>query len=356
MTTTIPAATLSAALSQAAKIVETRNTLPILACVRLGGGLLTTTNLEIEFQATIPALDFPPICVDAKRLLQMSQAASGDVKFTVEGSALKVQSGRQRWTLPTLPATDFPEMPVDDLCNPVELDLAGAASRLLWASENSLTRPMLAGVYLNAEAVKKGAVETRTVRLACANGSSLASLELGTKWPKGAPDVILPRQFCSILPDTGSVSWDERKVRYQSDGITITAKVIEGPFVDYRRIYKAPVEPVAVDVAGLLASVRGVRLASDAQQRKLRVTRGDGVLGLRIEGTSGFQGEAEVEADCSAGFETCVNADILVDCLGAIGAETVAIEQDEGSPTITFRPVASATGGSFSAIIMAMRH
>ena len=348
--TTIPAQTLAAALKGAAAIVETRNTIPLLACVRLtanGDGLtLTTTNLDLEYRVTLDATGDFDVCVHAKRLLAMASAASGDIALTPGANNLTVKAGRSRWVAPTLPAGDFPAMPFETLSPPIAINLAHASRRLLWAASNAPTQAHLSGVYLNAEKAK--------AVLVAADGYALASIATDIKWPKGAPDVILPRPFCAALPDgVGALSWDDRKVRFTTETATITASLVEGPFVDYRKVYKPPVEPIAVDVEGLAGAVRRVRIASDAQQRKLRVVRRDGALGLRIEGTSGFEGDEEVEADCAEGFETCVNADYLVSMLGAVEAETVAIEQEEGSPTISFRPVAG--GGGFSAIVMAMK-
>lgn len=348
--TTIPAQTLAAALKGAAAIVETRNTIPLLACVRMtatqDGLTLTTTNLDLEYRVTLDATGDFDVCVDAKRLLAMASAASGTITLTPGANQLTVKAGRSRWVAPTLPAGDFPAMPVDTLSSPITINLAHVSRRLLWAASTAPTQAHLSGVYLNAEKAKAVLVSV--------DGYALASIATDIKWPKGAPDVILPRPFCASLPDeAGQLSWDDRKVRFTTDTATITASLIEGQFVDYRKVIKPPVEPIAVDVEGLAGAVRRVRIASDAQQRKLRVARRDGALGLRIEGTSGFEGDEEVEADCADGFETCVNADYLVSMLGAVEAETVAIEQEEGSPTITFRPVAGGDG--FSAIIMAMK-
>lgn len=349
MTTTIPAATLSAALSQAAKIVETRNTLPILACVRIGGGEVVTTNLDIEYRQAVPELDFAPIAVDAKRLLAMAQAASGEVKLTPEASALKVQSGRSRWTLPTLPADDFPTLPATGLSKPMPVpDLTAIIRRTIWAASQEATRYYLQGVFLNNESGKARFVATGGAVLACA--------ESDVKWPKGAPDVIVPRGFCAALPDeAGSLAWNDRLIQWTAPGVTITAKLIEGTFPDYRRIFPAPNEPIAIDTAEFLATVRGVRLASDAKERKLRITRQAGALGLRIEGTSGFQGEADIACDGSEGFENCVNADFLVSALTAIEAETVAMEQSEPQAIMSFRAVASDPGINFTALVLPMR-
>lgn len=352
MTLAIPATALAAALSGASKVVETRNTIPILAMVRLEGAgdtlSLVTTNLDVEYRQSLSASgELEPCCVDAKRLSAMASAASGDITLTADGHALKVKSGRSRWTLPLLPADDFPVMPADKLSKPMAFDPGMIVKRLLWAASTDATRYYLNGVFMNAEA--------GNVRYVATSGYLITVLDDATKWPKGVPDVILSPAFLKALPDiAGTLEWDERKARYTAEGIAVTGKNIEGTFPDYRRIFSGvkPSDPFTVDADELLSAVRRVRLASDAKERKLRVTRKADMLALRIEGTSGFEGDAEVPADCTDGFETGVNADYLVGMLDALDTDVVAIEQSDLTGLIVMRP---ATGGGFTGALMPMR-
>lgn len=349
MTLTIPHTALASALSAASKVVEAKNMLPILAMARLsaidGALSITTTNLDVEFHQIIPCQgDLAPICVDAKRLAAMASSASKDITMSLEGSILTVKSGRSRWAAPTLVADDFPVMPVDDLCKPMAFDPGPLVKRLLWAAETSPTRPYLSGVYMD-----RG-------NLVATNGYVMPIIRGAVKPPKGAPSVILAAGFLKACPDVaGTLEWDAAKARFTAGGVTVTGKMIEGNFPDWERIIPEPCEPYAVGADELIDAIKRVRIASDEQQRKLRVTRGDGVLSVRIEGTSGFEGQEDVEADCSAGFEMGVNADFLVGMLTALDAEAVTIEQSAPNTTMVIRPTVQPAGQTVMGLVWPLR-
>lgn len=353
--TTIPASTLAAALKAASAIVETRKTIPILSMVRLQAStdslIVTTTNLDIEYRQTLEATGPSwSACVDAKRLAAMAGAASGDLSLSLDGNILTVKAGRSRWAAPALPVDDFPEMPVEKLCAPLSVKgLPNILRRTVWAASTEQTTFYLGGVYLDNEDGKLRVLATDRYRF--------ASIETQSKWPKDAPGVIVPTALVNAIKDAGdgSIAWDDRKLRFSSGAITITGKLIEGKFPNYRRVFPDPVEPYAVDADEFLAGVRRVRIASDAQQRKLRIKRGDGFIRLRIEGTASFEGEDEIQADCSDGFEAGINADYLIGMLTALEADSVAIEQAEPGSVFCFRPVAQSGDCRFSGLIFPLR-
>lgn len=351
---TIFATTLAAALKGAAAIVETKNTLPILAMVRLsasGGKLeIITTNLDVEYRQTLEAdikSDFA-CCVDAKRLAAMASAANANISMTLDKDILTVKSGRSRWAAPALPVDDFPVMPDETLSKPMPFTPAPIIRRLLWAASTEVSRYYLSGIFLNNEGGKAAFVTT--------DGHCLCVINGATKWPTKAPDVIIAPGFLKALPDeAGTLEWDDRKARFKAGDITVVGKVIDGTYPDYRRVIPNSCEPYAVDADDFIGAVRRVRIASDAQQRKLRISRKDGLLAVRIEGTSGFEGEEEVTADCADGFECGVNADYLVSMLQALEAESVTVEHPDAGTPMLFRPVSQKPDVSFLGVVMPMR-
>lgn len=383
MTITISASTLAGALKSAAAIVDIKNTLPILSMVRLTATpalsqpkkkkvpatlQITTSNLDIEYRQMLPAdideaMDF---CVDAKRLLAMASAAKGNLEIYAENyGVITIKAGRSRWEAPVLPATDFPVMSVDKLSPPMEVDprsLATIVRRTIWAVDES--RYYLAGMFMNDEGGKARYVTT--------DGKVATSIETEAAWPADAPNVIIPTKLANVIaeacadadaatPDV-KLEWDAAKLRFSYAGydecgpITITGKMVDGNFPDYRRIFpKDPVEPYAVGTEELRDAIRRVRIASDAKERKLRVARKDGGLAIRIEGTSGFEGAEEIPADCQDGFEAGFNADLFDKMLGAIDHETMAVEHAGPMDVALVRPMSQPAGMKFLGLVMTMR-
>lgn len=351
----IPATELAKALSAAASIVETKNMLPILAMVKLdaadGNLTVTTSNLDTEYRQTLPADIEAPFscCVDAGKLANMASAAKAAISMSLDGHILTVKSGRSRWAAPSLRSDEFPLMPVDKLSKPMAIDWS-FADRVTWAASKEVNRAYLSGMFMNDEAGKACYVST--------NGYRVAMVQSQSKWPKGAPDVIVPANLAKIIAGIGpgSLEWDNAKMRFIADGVTVTGKAIDGTFPDYRSLFnRVAGDLYAIDATEMLDAVRRVRIGSDAKERKLRITRKQGGLHLRIEGTSGFEGEEEIPADCEAGFETGVNADYLAAMLGALNTDSIAVTQDGPAGLMHFRPIAQSPDITFEGLLGPMR-
>lgn len=349
----IPHTALASALSRAEKIVESRNTIPILSMVRLEAEndqlLIVTTNLDIEFRQTVPCSgSLDACCVDAKRLAQMASVASKEISMELEGHTLTVKSGRSRWAAPVLRADDFPVMPTSDLSKPIQIDgaeLSSIIDRTVWAASTEVTRYYLGGVLLNDG------------NFVATTGQVLALIETDMEFH--GPDAIVPtallRAMQASSSGTVSLAWDDTKLRFECGDTVITGKLIEGRFPDYRRVIPGPCEAWAVDVNELSGAVKRVRIASDAKERKLHVRKGNNALHIKIEGTAGFEAEEEVQADCSEGYKFGVNADYLSQVLTALDAESVSVEQSEPMDPIVFRPTSQAPGCKFLGIVMPLR-
>ena len=367
MTISIEASALAGALKGAAGIVEARNTIPILAMVRIvakkGKSItITTSNTDIEYHQSVAAdaKDAFSACVDAKRLLQMAQAAKPGALMTLDmdNDAVVVKSGRSRWRMPCLPTDDFPAMPTGKLSNTMTVDadtLSSAITRTLWAASTEETRFYLNGFFMHGDGMEG---VTGKMRMAATDGTSLALMELAQDWPNDAPSVIVPTKLAVAFKDacgeveSVAIKWDATKMTAKFGNIVITGKMIDGGFPDYQRIFPQPCEPVAFDSDEMRGAIKRVRLASDAQTRKVRIKRGEGIMHVSIEGTSGFEGVDDVTCDCADGFETSVNADYLVALLGAAGDGSVTLEQDGPEGVMHFN---LATQDGFSALLMPMR-
>lgn len=347
---TLPAQTLAAALKSAAQIVETKNTLPLLGMVKFDGTTITTSNLDIQYTATLDATGELAACVDAKRLAAWASAASGSVTLTLSGHILTAKAGRSRMALPALPIDDFPMMPVDGLGKAMAITFGEVTKRTLWAASTAPSQAYLSGVFMCSEQGK--------ARFVATDGYKMPIVTTTAKWPKGAPDVILPPELAKVLAEAGpgSLEWSDRLCRFTAGAVTITGKMLDGKFIDHRsQLTKVAGEPYAVDAGELVDAVRRVRIASDAQQRRLRLTRRNGALGVRIEGTSGAEGDDEIDADCTEGFEAGFNADFLVGMLQAADTDAVSIEQDAPGTMMRISPVAQGADMRFEGLLWPLR-
>src|SRR3546814_5958138 len=111
-------------LSTVAGIVERRNTLPILANIllRKEGKSVAFIATDLEVQITTHAEfgvgdDNESTTVAARKLLDILRALpdSGDIKLGMASSTLSVQSGKNRFALQTLGATERSEEHTSEL-------------------------------------------------------------------------------------------------------------------------------------------------------------------------------------------------------------------------------------------------
>ena len=119
-------------------VVERRQTLPVLSNVLIvvdGDQLaLTGTDLEVELvgRATLPQPGSSgEVTVPARKLMDICKTLPDEasIKFELDGDRATLKSGRSRFTLSTLPATDFPN--VDEGPQQLEFSVAQGTLRHL---------------------------------------------------------------------------------------------------------------------------------------------------------------------------------------------------------------------------------
>lgn len=336
----VEAGVLARAMKHAAGVVEARNTLPILANVRLTAsdeGLeVVASDLDVEFRQVVPLVSGGALAttVEAARLSALAGAVEGgaQIALALEDKRLVVKSGRSRWTLPVLPAEDFPVLPFEgEHAASVAIEpasaLARAIGRTLWAASTEVTRPWLTGALLHAEGGRTALVGT--------DGNVLVRVVLDREHPADAPEVILGPKFCrqlqALTDETAGpaeLAWDTRKIRARIGPITLTGKMIEGTFPNYRLAIPPEGERVIVDPATLRAAARRVMLVSSEKTRVVRMERAAGKLVLSHSSPDSGAGLEDVPADAEPGPTSGFQLPYLDRMLEAIGGEGVEIHHN----------------------------
>ena len=224
-----------------------RPTLPILGNVLLdakaGMLSLTGTDLEVELigqvnldgdysegRTTVPAKKFLDICrgLPDGALIQVDYA----------DDRIVIKSGRSRFSLSTLPATEFPN--IEDWDNDIEFDLLqGSLRRLIDNTQFSMAsqdvRYYLNGMLFETEGKVLRTVATDGHRLAVASCEHSANL--------AQQQVIVPRKGVLELvrlldseEDSVKIQLGSNNIRAITSGFVFTCKLVDGRFPDYRRV------------------------------------------------------------------------------------------------------------------------
>ena len=227
-------------------VVERRQTMPVLANVLLGvsqGRLsVTATDLEVELVAAteVTVQQTGDITVPGRKFLDILRALPEKVTvaITAEGEKAVIKAGRSRFTLATLPASEFPV--IDDINSQQTVQIPHKdLSRLLEKTHFSMAqqdvRYYLNGMLLEIDGQLLRAVATDGHRLAL----SEATLESKAK---NSQQVIVPRkgvlelQRVLIPEGTASVAIGSNHVRAQIGDVRFTSKLIDGRFPEYSRV------------------------------------------------------------------------------------------------------------------------
>lgn len=333
MRISIERATLLHALTAVAKVVEARNTIPILNNVVLsadkGQLSLTATDLDIEVTANIPLLDSQDgaLTVGAKLLTSIVNKSGTQLTLEAADGELQVKSGRSSFKMPTLPVSDFPTFNTGIFDQEFDVDLSAVVAPVAFAISSEEVRYYLNGVYLHNVDGELVAVATDGHRLARQVG-------------KAAPDfagIIMPAKLVGMLPK-GTVKFavSANKVRITTPNMVITSKLIDGTFPQYERVIpKNNDKLMTVDRDALLQAVERVSVVADGKGRAIKLNAASDALTLDVRNENAVAGDSVEVGYSSEPIEIGLNGSYLKDCLRSFNAGQVDVAfADAGSPAL----------------------
>ena len=163
MKVTVERAELLKSLGHVHRVVERRNTIPILANVLIkadkGKLSLKATDLDLEVTDSIAAEVGPAgaTTVPAHMFYDIVRKLPEGAQIVIEGSGdravLSIRAGRSRFTLQTLPESDFPDLAAGEMTHSFKLaaaDLKRLIDKTQFAISTEETRYYLNGIYLHA--------------------------------------------------------------------------------------------------------------------------------------------------------------------------------------------------------------
>lgn len=350
---TIEQAALLKVLGRVHRVVERRNTIPIL-----GNVLIDVQQDAIDFRATdldIQVTDTVKAEVASKGRSTVNAHLFHDIvrkmplgsqivlEWDPDKHSMFVKAGRSRFTLQTLEVSDFPDLPFGDMTHSFAVsgkDLHRLIDKVSFAISTEETRYYLNGIYLHAA----GTHNAPTLRAVATDGHRLAQIEM--QLPDGAngmPGVIVPRKTAGEIARLfGSdanihIEMSQGKIRFAADGITLTSKLIDGTFPDYNRVIPQNNEKtLKVDRKALQSAADRVSTVSSERGRAVKVSLSAGKVVLSVINPDSGSATEELEAEFDAdGLDIGFNSSYLKDILAQVEGETVSVKlADPGSPTL----------------------
>ncbi len=354
MKVTVERAALLKSLGHVHRVVERRNTIPILGNVLVRAEqsqlALKATDLDLEVIETLPAevgaggATTVPAHMFYDIVRKLPEGAQVVLESSGERASLSVRAGRSRFTLQALPESDFPDLAAGEMTHRFSLpakELKRLIDKTQFAISTEETRYYLNGIYLHAASAAK----QPTLRAVATDGHRLAQFELpAPDGASGMPGVIVPRKTVGelqrLIEDADSeigVELSATKIRFTLGVLVLTSKLIDGTFPDYGRVIPLGNDKeLIIDRKEFEAAVDRVSTVSSERGRAVKLSISAGRVVLSVinpdSGSATEELEAEYEADpLDIGF----NSRYLLDIAGQIDGEAAVLKlADPGSPTL----------------------
>jgi DNA polymerase-3 subunit beta len=341
-------------LNHVHRVVERRNTIPILSNVLLaaqGGSLeMKATDLDLEVtEATAAGIEQGGATTVPAHLLyeivrKLPEGAEVMLKTDESGNSMSVISGRSNFKLQCLPQADFPELSAGSFSHIFRLDsqaLKALIEKTQFAISTEETRYYLNGIYLH---VHEGGGQIR-MRAVATDGHRLARAEIDAPaGSEGMPGIIIPRKTVNELqklvddPDVAvTVELSETKIRFTIGSVVLTSKLIDGTFPDYERVIPTGNDKkLVIDRQSFAQAVDRVSTISSERGRAVKLSIADGQVTLTVNNPDSGSATEEIPADYNSDpIDIGFNAKYLLDVAGQLsGGEARFMLADAGSPTL----------------------
>ena len=279
---TVSSSALSSKLNMLAKVIGSKNSLPILDCflfqVANGEMSITASDSDNVIKSTLALTDHDgegEFCVPNRVILDAlkelpEQPLHFDVDAAGEAVAIKIvyQNGLYNFTGQS--AEEYPRtQSMNDACTTVSLPtemLINNISRSLFATANDELRPVMNGIYFDLTADALAIVASDGHKLVRSNNFTIKS-ESPSAFNLPKKPASLLKNILSKDGDDAIIKFDDRSAEIQfTDGV-MRCRLIDGRYPNYNSVIPNNPNEVTVDRRGLQSALRRVLpFASESSQ------------------------------------------------------------------------------------------
>lgn len=354
MSTVVERAALASALKTIGPSIATNKILPVLECALMeatGDRLrLSGTNLEIGLTTTVPVSGGAwRAAIPAALLAKFIAGASDEtVSLSLDEKRIRlsVSCGKAKAVINGIDPQDFPVVPVYADAPIFTTELAGETVKrgvlaVEAAAEKQDIRPALAAVMTRFNDGK--------LTFAAADGFRLAVWDQAIDATFGEGITLLPparsmRSLAGIVGDGPvalSVTANRGQLIATTGDVTLTTRLIEGTFPDFRQIMpRETATTITLDRAELTAAVKRAAAFAKDNNDVIRFALESGVL--TVSAIAAERGEATTEIDVLAWSGSPIaiafNAKYVLDALATIAEPRVVFGLDDPGQAGVIRP------------------
>jgi DNA polymerase III subunit beta len=349
-------------------IVERKNTIPILANVLMEAKAdevqMLATDLEVGLRSRCAAsvAKGGALTLPAKKFFEIVRALPDtDVRIEQDNTSVTVAADRFDSRMQTLPREDFPTVP--EPTGTASATLPGKTfrdmvARTQFAITSEDTRYFLNGAQLVLAPGSMTLVATDGHRLALVTVPREASDDAGEL------KVILPKK--TLMELSRLLGEGDEVIRYEQGenhlffhvgSRLLISRKIDGQFPAYERVIpKGNDKRIEFERDRVTSAIRRVALLSNERSRAVKLL----IEGGKVEVTSSSPEFGEAKEQLSVEYsgpamQICFNAQYVLDFLGVVETDTVALELKDEVSQALMRPVNPQKGHEYTYVIMPMR-
>jgi len=331
---------------------------------------LSASDLETSAKSSFnaDAKEIGRVLVPGRLLSEISKnLPNKPVSFTLDGTRVLVTAGSAKFTLPTLPINEYPNLPtLPETSGNITSDLfATAVNQVAIAAGRDDSLPTLTGIHVD--------INKESITLAATDRYRLAVREIN--WTPNDPEITTSALLrartladaARTIANTKSISLaiaptssNERLIGFSSEAKSMTSRQLDGTFPQYRHLLPAEgIATAVIEVSKLLDSVRRVALVTD-KTVPLRLKFKDGTL--QLEAGTGDDAQATEELEIAyegEAIDIAFNPTFLTDGLNALGTTYVNIAfTGSNKPAMLSgkNKIDGETDSSYRYLLMPMRY
>ncbi len=311
-------------------VVERRQTLPILSNVLLSLSdknlSVTGTDLEVEIVGLTAVNESEKegsVTISARKTLDICRSLpeGATVKFSSSEGKASIQSGKSKFMLSTLPASEFPT--VDEGEKSLEFNVSGKDLQKLIESTSFAMAQQDVRYYLNGMLWELTSGQIRTVatdghRMALADGKCDLALEEPLK-------AIVPRKGVVELQrllddDSVKIVIGANHIRVIGGDYQFTSKLVDGAYPDYDRVLpKGGDKVIQADRLELKGAFGRAAILSNEKYRGVRLSISEDSLKIVANNPEQEEAQEDMEVNYKGeALEIGFNVSYLLDVFNTL--------------------------------------
>jgi DNA polymerase-3 subunit beta len=366
----VSSATLQSHLQAISRVVNSKNTLPVLECFHLkieGQKLIATaSDTETTLVTTIDLIEANgegSFAISSKTLLDaLRELSEQPLTVEINENSLEViiyyQNGKYK--LVAQNGDEFPRMKgLKEDCGSIEMPataLLRGINTTLFASADDELRPVMNGVVLDITPENITFVASDAHKLVRLKNSSIKgeqkSILIIPKKPANLLRNILPKETGSVI-----ISFDENNVLFKLSNYQMFCRLVEGRFPNYNAVvpqnnpYK-----IIVERASFLNTLKRVAIFANQSTSLVKISISSNKMELTSQDID-FSTSAEESITCQYEGEQInigFKAQFIIDIVSNLETQDIVLELADPSRAGLFLPVENEENEDLLMLLMPM--